>query len=103
MTKLIPGLQLAAGSGPGGQLGQVKSTHPSVLLSLVWPYNPGDFQQWSFLHYDGTRDVPLYCQICVNSCKERKTRSTSAEPSFVNFSFHIPGSMQLLQLQIKFC
>lgn len=41
------------------------------------------FQQWPFLHYDEGKDL-AYCHICVTSYKQKKMRTSKADPAFVS-------------------
>ena len=46
-------------------------------------FQPTWFQQWPFLHYDETNDL-VYCHTCVTSYKQKKMRTSKADPAFVS-------------------
>ena len=41
------------------------------------------FTQWSFLHYDESKDA-VFCQTCLKGFKQKKMRTSSADPAFVS-------------------
>ena len=53
-----------------------KSTITQRSFQAQW------FQQWSFLHYDEHNDV-VYCHTCATSMKQKRMRSSKADPAFV--------------------
>ncbi len=62
---------------------------PFGRKSVVWRSCQGAwFKQWPFLHYDEVNDVG-YCHICITAFKEKKMRSSSADPSFVSSSLYL--------------
>ena len=73
-------------SSPHQPSGFVFPKRPFGKAKVVYrSFQKSWFKEWPFLHYDEAKDV-AFCHTCVKAVKEKKTRASNAEASFVSLS-----------------